>query len=46
MFIGQKTFKNKDGSTRTYLQLVENARQDGRVRQRVVEARGAGGPER
>ncbi|MFX5606827.1 IS1634 family transposase, partial [Acinetobacter baumannii] len=28
--------KNKDGSTRTYLQLVESVRQGGRVRQRVV----------
>ncbi|MBE3582311.1 MAG: IS1634 family transposase [Thermoanaerobacteraceae bacterium] len=36
MFIREKSFKNKDGSTRTYLQLVETARENGRVRQRVV----------
>ncbi|WP_243123478.1 hypothetical protein [Thermaerobacter sp. FW80] len=36
----QKTFKNKDGSTRTYLQLVESVRQGGRVRQRVVATLG------
>ncbi|PZN01738.1 MAG: IS1634 family transposase, partial [Bacillota bacterium] len=40
MFIRQKTFKNKDGSTRTYLQLVESVRQGGRVRQRVVATLG------
>ena len=40
MFVRRKTFKNKDGSTRTYLQLVENVRQDGRVRQRVVATLG------
>lgn len=36
MFIREKTFKNKDGSTRTYLQLVETTRDGDRVRQRVV----------
>lgn len=40
MFIRRKTFKNKDGSTRTYLQLVESVRQGGRVRQRVVASLG------
>jgi len=36
MFIRQKRFRNKDGSTRTYLQLVEGVRDDGKVRQKVV----------
>lgn len=36
MFVREKTFKNKDGSTRTYLQLVENIREGNRVRQRVI----------
>jgi hypothetical protein len=33
---GPRFFRNKDGSTRTYLQLVNSERVDGRVRQRVV----------
>lgn len=36
MFVRTKTFKNKDGSTRVYLQLVRNVREDGRVRQHLV----------
>jgi len=36
MFVREKTFKNKDGSTRTYLQLVENVREGDRVRQKVI----------
>jgi len=36
MFVREKTFKNKDGSTRTYLQLVENVREGNHVRQRVI----------
>src|SRR5690606_14192406 len=36
MFVRTKTFRNKDGSTRTYLQLVESVREGGRPRQRVV----------
>lgn len=36
MFVREKTFKNKDGSTRTYLQLVESVREDGRMRQKVI----------
>jgi len=36
MFVRTKTFKNKDGSTRTYLQLVTTERVNGKVRQRVV----------
>ena len=36
MFVREKTFKNKDGSTRTYLQLVESAREGDRVRQKVI----------
>jgi len=30
MFVRTKTFRNRDGSTRTYLQLVENVRVGGR----------------
>ena len=36
MFIRTKTFANKDGSTRTYLQLVANERAGDKVRQRVL----------
>lgn len=36
MFVRTKTFRNQDGSTRTYLQLVESVREGGRPRQRVV----------
>lgn len=36
MYIREKAFKNKDGSTRTYLQLVETTREDGKVHQRVI----------
>jgi len=36
MFIRTKTFKNKDGSTRIYLQVVQNVREEGRVRQHLV----------
>ena len=36
MYLREKAFTNKDGSIRTYLQLVENARENGKIRQRVV----------
>lgn len=36
MYVREKTFKNKNGSTRTYLQLVKTARDGDRVRQRVI----------
>jgi len=36
MFVRKQTFRNKDGSTRTYLQIVENVRVNGKVRQRTV----------
>lgn len=36
MYARLKTFLNKDGSQRTYLQIVESYRVDGKCRQRVV----------
>lgn len=36
MFVRTKTFKNKDGSSRTYLQIVAGVRVGDRVRQKVV----------
>ena len=36
MFARTKTYKNQDGSSRQYLEIVENQRVDGKVRQRVV----------
>jgi len=36
MFVRTKVFRNKDGSTRTYLQLVTSERVGDKVRQRVV----------
>ncbi|WP_458012094.1 hypothetical protein [Candidatus Solincola sp.] len=36
MFVRKQTFRNKDGSTRTYLQIVESVRVNGRTRQRTV----------
>lgn len=36
MYIRTKTFTNKDGSTRTYLYIVETRRRAGKVRQEVV----------
>jgi len=36
MFVRTKVFRNKDGTTRTYLQLVKTERVGGKVRQRVV----------
>ena len=36
MFLKLKHFKNKDGSTRSYLQLVENIRVGNKNRQRVL----------
>lgn len=36
MFVRKQTFKNKDGSTRTYLQIVESVRVNGKTRQRTV----------
>ena len=35
-YIRTKTFKNKDGSIREYLVLVEGTRVDGKVRQKVL----------
>ncbi len=36
MFIRTKVFKNRDGSTRTYLQIVKGEREGRKVRQVVV----------
>lgn len=36
MFIRIKTVGNRDGTKRKYLQLCENRREDGRVRQKVL----------
>ena len=36
MFLRLKHFKNKDGSTRNYLQLVENIRVGNKTRQKVL----------
>jgi len=36
MYVRTKTFTNKDGSTRTYLYLVEAVRSSGKVRQEIV----------
>lgn len=36
MFVREKRVRNRDGSERRYLQLVENYRAEGKVRQRVV----------
>lgn len=36
MFVRTKVFRNKDGSTRTYLQIVKGERVGGKVRQKVV----------
>jgi len=36
MFLRLKNFKNKDGSTRSYLQIVENIRAGNKTRQRVL----------
>jgi hypothetical protein len=36
MFLRTKVFRRKDGSTRTYLELVANRRVDGHVRQQVI----------
>ena len=36
MYARTKTFTNKDGSTRTYLQIVESVRENGKVRQKVL----------
>ena len=36
MFIRTKTFTNKDGSKRSYLQLVETQRHGDKIRQKVV----------
>ena len=36
MFFRTKPFHRKDGSTRTYLELVANRRVDGKVRQQVI----------
>ncbi len=40
MYIRTKTFTNKDGSTRTYLYIVETRRRAGKVRQEVVASLG------
>ncbi len=36
MYIRTKTFKNKDGSTRTYLYIVRGRRVNGKVKQEIV----------
>lgn len=36
MYARTKTFTNKDGSKRTYIQIVESVRDDDRVRQKVL----------
>jgi len=36
MFLRTKTYKTKDGSRRTYLHIVENVRERGKVRQRII----------
>jgi hypothetical protein len=36
MLVRTKVFRNKDGSTRTYLQIVKGERVEGKVRQKVV----------
>jgi len=36
MYTRTKTFTNKDGSTRTYLQIVEAIREEGKIRQKVL----------
>jgi len=36
MYTRTKTFTNKDGSTRTYLQIVEAVRENDKVRQKVL----------
>lgn len=36
MYARTKTFTNKDGSKRTYMQIVEAVRENGKVRQRVL----------
>jgi len=36
MYARTKTFNNKDGSQRTYIQIVESVRENDKVRQRVV----------
>jgi transposase len=36
MFARTKTFTNKDGSTRTYLYIVEGVREEGKIRQKIV----------
>src|SRR4030043_137174 len=36
MFIRTKTFKNKDGSQRAYVQIVESIRTQGKIRQKVI----------
>lgn len=36
MFTRTKTFKNRDGTTRTYLQIVESRRKGHKIRQKVI----------
>ncbi|HAA90078.1 MAG TPA: hypothetical protein DCE07_05860 [Peptococcaceae bacterium] len=36
MYVRTKVFKNKDGTTRTYLYIVRGKRVDGKVRQEIV----------
>jgi len=36
MFARIKTLKNKDGSVRQYVQIVENRREDGKTKQKVL----------
>ena len=36
MWVRAQTFRNKDGSTRTYLHLVRSRRVNGKVRQEII----------
>jgi len=40
MWVREQTFRNKDGSTRTYLHLVESRRVNGKVRQTLIRTLG------
>ena len=40
MWVREQTFRNKDGSTRTYLHLVESRRVNGKVRQTLIRSLG------
>jgi hypothetical protein len=40
MWIRAQTVRNKDGSTRTYLHLVQSQRVNGKVRQEIISTLG------